>query len=118
MKGLTSASTNRSKVPFIEGKNVRDVVAVSQHDDRGVGQAERDIRVPLDNGERCADVVAIERLELVCARGDLLEEGYLRLRPDSRGQEIVELSQHEGRQQERRLSGLKCSGGCLMVALA
>ena len=95
MKCLASAPADRPKVPLIERKYVRDVVAISEHHDRGVGQAERDIRVLLDNGKCRYDVIAIEWLELVRTGGYLPKQGDLCLGPNSGGQEIVELSQHE-----------------------
>ena len=47
MKRLASAPADRPKVPLIEREYVRYVVPISEYDDRGVGQAERDIRVLL-----------------------------------------------------------------------
>jgi hypothetical protein len=105
-------------VPLIEGEHVRDIVAISEYHDRGVGHAERKIRVLVHNGKGRGHVIAIEWLELVGTSGYLLEQGYLGFWPNSGGQEIVELGQHERRQQERWLCRLQRSDGFWMSPLA
>ncbi len=97
-----SVYTHRAEVSFIERKHFRYRVASGQHHDRRVCETDLQIVVLLDHFLRTRNVGCIERLKLVCAAGDLIENSRLCVAANIAHQQIVELGQHEGRKQQRR----------------
>ena len=87
-----------AEVPFVESRNGVDVVAVGEHDQRCVGQAQGQVPVALDDLAGSEEVVDSEGRELVRTGAQFGEQGQLGVdagdRPrdigtDSRVKEVV-----------------------------
>jgi hypothetical protein len=51
-------------VALVQREHVRALVSPSAHDDRGIGQAELEVRVPLDDGHCGNDVFGTKGFQL------------------------------------------------------
>ena len=95
---------DRSEVSFVERQQVDGPVAPRQDHDRGIGETQGEVGVPVEHAGGLCDVVRVEPLELVRATGDLGEEGSRGLRRHSRSQQVVEFREHERREQPRGIT--------------
>jgi hypothetical protein len=88
-------------VPFVEGQHVECLVAAGEHDDRRVRETDVEIAVGLDDLVRDGDVGGVERFETVGAARHFGQQRERCVRADARREEVVELGEDEGREQER-----------------
>lgn len=98
-------------MPLVECQDLTHVVTFGEHDDRRVGEADREVRVPLHHLPSVSDIDGGHRHECVGPALDLFKQAYSRGWSDSRSEQIVELGQHEWRQQERWRGGGEAGGG-------
>lgn len=102
---------------LIQGQDVDTAMAFGQNDQGGVRKPEIEIRKALQDSERRADVVARERFELIGGPNDLPKKGPRRAWRYPRGQEVIEFSQDERRQQAWRAGTSQCPGSRLVAGL-
>ena len=101
-KWLPVRAEHGSEVAFVEGEQVGAAVPLGDDDQRRVGQAEVEVRIPVQDPSGRLDVVAEERLELVGALRDLVEPASRDLARDAGVEQVVQLGKDEGREQPRR----------------
>ena len=70
-------------------------MAIGQDNDGGIGQADAVVLVAIHDLPSLAQVIDRERLELVCASCDLIDERHLRTFAHARGEEVVQFGEYE-----------------------
>src|SRR5687767_1989442 len=88
----------------------------SQDCDGSVREADAEIGVALYERTGLFNVMGRERLELVRAPCNLGEQLHARRFPDTAGEQVIELREHERREQQRRLRSEQAGRGFLVVA--
>lgn len=71
---LSTWATNGAEVPLIERQNVEAAMTLREYNHRGVGQAQVEIGVALDDGDGGGNVGGAERLKLVHAARHVVEQ--------------------------------------------
>lgn len=80
---------------FIKGQHVADSISMGEHDQRRIGETERERSVAADDPLGSGDVIGFECLHPIHPAADLSQEGSLSSLPNARRKQIVELRQHE-----------------------
>ena len=91
-------------MPLVQRQHVTRPVPLREHDDGGVRQTDRQVRVTPHDLDRGDNVVSPERFQPVGAPRDLVQERQLCFRIDLRGKQIVQLGKDERGEEERRLA--------------
>src|SRR6185436_11455106 len=119
-KNAKTSAAGKAKgveVAVIEREDVAAVVTLGQNDERGIGESDVDVAVGLDHPSRLRDVADVERREVVRPASHVLEKQQLGFRPAEFLNQVVDLRQHEGRQNERRLRVAKRTRAGLVMTL-
>ena len=74
MECSASRAGEGAEVSLVEREDVEAPIAVSEHDDRGVCEAEVQISIPTNDGRRGGDVSGAKFGQLIGPVGDLVEE--------------------------------------------
>ena len=61
-------------MPLVQRQDVDGPISAGQNDDRGIGESQPEVRVPVENVSRTRDIVSVERRELVGPSGNFPEE--------------------------------------------
>ena len=88
---------------LVEREDILSLVAVGEHDDRRVCEADPKITVTLDDDEGRAEINRGELFESEGATLNLAQQTCARAMSHSCREQIVELCQHKRREQQRRL---------------
>jgi predicted nucleic-acid-binding protein len=105
------------KVALVERQHVARVVALGEHDDRGVGEADVQIAVALDDLACSGNVEFVEDRQLVDAALDLLEQRDLGWDAGVFRDQGIELGEDEWRQDSRRGCLAQRAGALLVPVL-
>lgn len=86
---------HRPEVPLIKCEHVGNRMPAGQHNDRRISQTDLQVGILLDDLFRLRNVVRTERLQLVGAAHDLIQQSQLRAVTDVAHEQIVELGEYE-----------------------
>lgn len=84
----------------VQGQDIENLMSLGEDHDRRVCETNPKVFVPIDYPRRQCDVLRSERLEVVRTSGYLGQDCLLRLDPNARTEEVVELSQDKRREQK------------------
>ena len=100
-----AGSPEGSEVALVKRQDVAHPVSVGQHDEGGIGQADLEVGVSPDDPLRCGNRLRVERFEPIHAPPDLGEKDTFGRDAHPRCQQVVELGEHERRQDPRGRCG-------------
>lgn len=111
---LTSWAGNCTKVPLVKCEDIQAAVALGEHHERSVCQAEAEVGVTLDDLSGGFDIRGAERRKFIRTECYILQHQELGpLASDLRDQ-VIELGKHEGREDAALRSG-QDAHHCAMV---
>ncbi len=106
-----------AEVALVQGEEVEGVVSTGEYYVGGVGEPDVEAGVALEHGAGRGDVGGRERLEPVRAAFDLGEQRQLLPPAYPGGEQVVELGEHERRDEERPLRALQGLASRAVLAL-
>src|SRR5437870_2018280 len=89
-------------MPLVQRQHVAGAVPLGEYDDRSVGETDREVRVPAHDVAGGGDVVGGEGLQPVDTTRDLVDKRELGAVVDLCREQIVQLGQDEGGEEQRR----------------
>lgn len=69
--------------------------AIHQYDERGIGEPDPEVSIPVDDPPGCDDVLCRERSQVVAARSQLVEHSQLRVDTFKGVGYVMEFGQHK-----------------------
>jgi len=98
-KAPTLGASQRLEMAAVEGQYLENSVALGKNDYRGIGEAYCELPIASDDHSCCGHITCRERFELVGASSNFVKQRALRLRAHPGGEQVVEFSEDEGRQE-------------------